>query len=384
IGAAATEPAEAGRRHWASVLMVVWLSGTIAMLGITAVRWAVCLGLLWRAGLSKEPAYDRLLSDLARRLKLWQPVRLVVTKSRVGPAVIGLIRPTVLLPEIIVKGKSAEQLEPILAHELIHVRRGDTWIGALTMLAQAVWWFHPLVWWTGRMLSREAERCCDESVLAELGCSPSGYARSLLEVLQQKQSLQPVPAFPGVRPVEVTSRRMERIMRLGQGSHRRSPWWCWAVMLLAVAVTLPGAALVGAADEKTPDAKGPLQAGGIEARVTGADMLVADPYQGLAALGIDAGLPAPVGKREELITRTYCEDNVLAAVRADLRLNEREAKEFLAAHMARLGSGPTIEEACARITCSCEGIKVRETAAAHKRISAALDTMRKHGVSQIA
>ncbi len=345
----ATEPTEAGQYRWASVLMVVWLCGTIAMLGITAVRWMVCLGLLWRAGLSKEPAYDRLLNDLARRLKLWQPVRLVVTKSRVGPAVVGMVRPTVLLPEIIVKGKSAEQLEPILAHELIHVRRGDTWIGALTMLARAVWWFHPLVWWTGRMVSREAERCCDEAVLAELGCSPSGYARSLLEVLQRKQSLQPVPAFPGVRPVEVTSRRMERIMRLGQGSQRRSPWWCWAVMLLAVVVTLPGAALVGAADEKPEEATEP---------------------QAL----VPAVSPPTVVSQEKLSVRAYQVDDILTKICTDPHVTREVARDKLLSEFLRTTPG---------ITWSGEELVAQCTEADHSRIAAVLETLRTHGLSQI-
>ena len=59
---AATAATETEPYRWESVLMVVWLSGTIAMLAVTAVRWMVCLGVLWRTGPSKEPGYDRLLT----------------------------------------------------------------------------------------------------------------------------------------------------------------------------------------------------------------------------------------------------------------------------------------------------------------------------------
>ena len=61
-----------------------------------------------------------------------------------------------------------------------------------------------------------AERCCDEEVIGALKCDPKRYALSLLQVLELKRTLQPVPAFPGMKPVEVTARRMERIMKLGQ------------------------------------------------------------------------------------------------------------------------------------------------------------------------
>jgi bla regulator protein blaR1 len=52
-------------------------------------------------------------------------VRLVVTSRPVGPAAFGLFRPSILLPGPLLAGTSLEQVELILAHELIHVRRGD-------------------------------------------------------------------------------------------------------------------------------------------------------------------------------------------------------------------------------------------------------------------
>ena len=104
-----------------------------------------------------------------------------------------------ILPLDLVRDKSPAELEPLLAHELIHIRRGDLWVGLLQTLAQILWWFHPLVAMASRVLSREAERCCDEAVIAHLGCEPAAYARSLIDVLALKKQLQPVPACPGVR-----------------------------------------------------------------------------------------------------------------------------------------------------------------------------------------
>jgi hypothetical protein len=53
-----------------------------------------------------------------------------------------------------------------------------------------------------------------------------------LDLLERKRWLRPVPAFPGVRSVDVTSKRLERIMTMGQGCRRRAPWWCWVLALL--------------------------------------------------------------------------------------------------------------------------------------------------------
>ncbi len=67
-----------------------------------------------------------------------------------------------------------------MAHELTHVRRRDGFVGLLQVISQAIWWFHPLVWFANRKLSYERERCCDEEVIAELAYEPRRYGRSLL------------------------------------------------------------------------------------------------------------------------------------------------------------------------------------------------------------
>lgn len=242
------------RLSWFGVCFVIWLSGMLTIALVASARWLRCWRQLCRSREVVTPELAATFVGLAKKLGLRRRVKLLVTSSRIGPAVVGLFRPTVVLPLAVVEGRSVEDLEPILAHELIHVRRGDLWVGLLQVVAQGVWWFHPLVWFAGRMISREAERCCDEEVLAELCCSPARYARSLLAVLELKRTLTAVPAFPGVRAVEVTSSRMERIMTLGQGCRRRTPWWCWGVMLLAAAIVLPGARLLRAEEEPSSQA----------------------------------------------------------------------------------------------------------------------------------
>ena len=206
-------------------LGLVWLCGGILVVAAAALRCSACLGLVRRRALPVCPDLEALVAALSRTLKLRRPVRLVVTAARVGPAVVGLFHPTIILPEVIVRGRAPRELEPILAHELLHVRRGDLWIGLLQTIAQALWWFHPLVWLANRLTSRAAEACCDEEVIAELGCDPERYARSLLDVLEQRRGLVSLPAFPGMRPVDVTRERLERIMELGQGCRKRAPAW---------------------------------------------------------------------------------------------------------------------------------------------------------------
>ena len=361
-----------GQREWlAGVLIDAWVLGTVAVLSLAGVRLAVCWIQVRRSVCQVDRSGHRLMASLSRRLKLRRPARLVVTKSRVGPAVIGLFRPTVLLPEVVVRGKPPDDLEPILAHELIHARRGDLWVGMLWMLAQSVWWFHPLVWWASRLASREAERCCDEAVVAELGCHPARYARCLFSVLERKRVLNPLPAFPGVRPVEVTSRRLERIMRLGQGSHKRSPMWCWVVMALAAAVTLPGAALV----------------------VTAGDEGFFEAQPNLKRLGSGLSIPVDKGQPKPMplqLVMAYPVADLVSAAQSALNLSERKARLLLRQTMLR----QTIESLDPQplpamgeqrsVAWHGENLVVRASSQEHGQIVEALKTMRTHGFSQIA
>ncbi len=116
--------------------------------------------------------------------------------SRIGPAVIGLWRPTILLPACVVRGRAPEELEPIVAHELIHIRRGDLWVGSCSYRAGVVVVSPFGVAGRTDDCARGGARC-DEEVIGELRCHPSRYARSLLGVLEWKRVLVPAPGVTG-------------------------------------------------------------------------------------------------------------------------------------------------------------------------------------------
>jgi beta-lactamase regulating signal transducer with metallopeptidase domain len=48
---------------------------------------------------------------------------------------------------------------------MCHVRRRDNLFAAVHMAVEAIFWFHPLVWWIGSRLLEERELACDEEVL---------------------------------------------------------------------------------------------------------------------------------------------------------------------------------------------------------------------------
>lgn len=231
----------------------LWLSVATMVLAANGFRLWIFLRRVKKATLPTSQSLSQLSERVSKRIGLRRSVRILTVDAAFGPAVVGLIWPTILLPKVIVEGKSESELEPLLAHELVHVRRGDLLWAMLQGISVSLWWFNPLIWVADRLLTREAERSCDEETIAGLGCSPAMYARSLLDVMERKHQLRAAPSLPGVRPVDITAKRLERIMRLGHGCYRQRPWWVVAVWLIGCAMVLPGGAWLTA--QENPEQK---------------------------------------------------------------------------------------------------------------------------------
>src|SRR5262249_18369392 len=130
------------------------------------------------------------------------------------PGVFGILDPILLLPEGITARLTAPQLEAVLAHELCHVRRRDNLTAAIHMLVEAVFWFHPLVWFWGTRLMDEREHACDEEVL-RIGNEPQVYAEAVLKICEFYLE-PPLPCVAGVTGSNL-KKRIQIIM------HKRSP-----------------------------------------------------------------------------------------------------------------------------------------------------------------
>lgn len=222
------------------VLAAIWIGGILLIAGIVWGRLRERRNLL--AGMTGPPSdeLDGLLLRLERQLGIWRAVTILLTDAAIGPAVSGARRPEIYLPRKLADTLSPPQLEALVAHELVHVRRGDVWVARAQLLAQAVWWFHPAVWWMNRQIDRHRERCCDEEVLASLDGDRISYVSCLVDVLTARQQLKPLPWYPGTRRVEITTRRLEEIMKRSNMVHSRPPVWCWCVAVVVAVLALPG------------------------------------------------------------------------------------------------------------------------------------------------
>jgi bla regulator protein BlaR1 len=153
------------RSHLYNALWTVWALGFLGISGAWWIRW-------WRIR-------DAVHAGL--RLPLEIPVPAICSPVLVEPAIFGVVRPVLLLPEGVFHRLTPAQLDSIVAHELCHVRHRDNFVAAVHMFVETVFWFHPVVWWVGKRMVAERERACDEEVL-RLGSDPRVYAEGILNV----------------------------------------------------------------------------------------------------------------------------------------------------------------------------------------------------------
>src|SRR5262249_22497364 len=105
------------------LLAVGWLLVAVTLTGCVGVRWRQLLRRI-ESDQVEPPAwlYD-VLTVAARRVRLRPTPRVIVGQH--GPAVFGLVQPTVLLPADALHTMSRADIEHVLMHELAHVKRGD-------------------------------------------------------------------------------------------------------------------------------------------------------------------------------------------------------------------------------------------------------------------
>lgn len=162
-------------------LVMVWSAGCVGVLLMWFLRWRRVTAAR-RAALHPQSGRElEALRRMERSVQSSRQISLFLSPSTLEPGILGVFRPVLVLPAGISDRLTDAQLESVIAHELCHVRRRDNLAAALHMLVEAVFWFHPLVWWMGARLVDERERACDEDVL-RLGADPHVYAESILNV----------------------------------------------------------------------------------------------------------------------------------------------------------------------------------------------------------
>lgn len=217
-------------------LVALWLTGVVILALRLLGGWLQIRGLVSRGWLPDSRAYDEIVQRLQRRLHVERSIRVLESAFVRAPAVIGWLRPALLLPVSMSSGLTVAQLEMILAHEIAHIRRHDYAVNLLQSMIETVLFYHPGVWWVSRQIRQEREHCCDDLAVATSGDARQ-YASALLELETRRLAGQElaVAATGGNLVHRVRRLLTPSALHGGEGSR-----WLAGVLVLAAVLLVGG------------------------------------------------------------------------------------------------------------------------------------------------
>jgi len=213
-------------------LVALWLAGVIALAIRLLGGWLRLRAIVGSGWVSEAHTYDDIIERLRRRLRVSRPVRVLESAVVRAPAVMGWLRPVLLIPASMSTGLTIAQLETILAHELAHIRRHDYAVNLLQSVIETVLFYHPAVWMVSSRIREEREHCCDDLAVGMSG-NARVYASALLELETRRLgSSRLVMAATGGNLVHRV-RRLLKPTTFGEGAES-SRWFAGVLVLTAV------------------------------------------------------------------------------------------------------------------------------------------------------
>lgn len=167
---------------------------------------------------------------------------LAVSPDVPGPMALGLLRPTVFLPEGV---EDRGRLEDILRHELTHLRRHDILYKWCSAVVTSLHWFNPLMPLFRREMARLCELSCDEVAAGNLSSEERRrYGETLLSL-----AAAPPKGLVVTTLCEEKEHLKERLVDL-VNVRRRGP--AALALTLCAALLLGSCSLIGGTSMVTP------------------------------------------------------------------------------------------------------------------------------------
>ncbi|PIC01726.1 TonB family protein [Caulobacter sp. X] len=220
-------PAALASQAATTLTLLTWALGAIAMATAFAIR---------------QVRFTRSMGPLTPHAQ--DPSLLQGRHVGSGPMVLASPWPRIVVPADFDVRFKGEARDLVLAHERVHLERGDALINALVAAAQCLAWFNPLVHLGAHRLRLDQEMACDEAVLARRPQARRLYAETLLDTLLVPRVVPFGCHWPagGAHPLK------ERLVMLNIPA--RSPARKAAGLALAALVGLAGAGAVWAAEAR--------------------------------------------------------------------------------------------------------------------------------------
>lgn len=173
---------------------------------------------------------------LCRKINVHQIVKLRQSNLVKTPMVIGWLKPLIIVPASVFLQMNPHELETILAHELVHIRRYDNLVNFLQSFVEIVFFYHPGARWISAVIRREREYACDDAVLEILDSWRIVYAEALanleeIRLLTNEKTPSVIMAASGGKLMQRIERIIEKNTEM-QANSKQSFWSASLALLL--------------------------------------------------------------------------------------------------------------------------------------------------------
>jgi len=179
-----------------------------------------------------------LLGAVALLVRSTVSSRRLAANPSLGPALVGVFRPRLVLPADFETRFDAQERALILAHEEVHRVSGHTVVNALVEVARCANWFNPLIHLAANRVRTDQELDCDATVIAARPSERRAYAQALLKT-QLSPAVMPLGCVWTSRSA---THLRERIAMLGRAPLDRRRAVAGAATIVVLSLTLGYAA----------------------------------------------------------------------------------------------------------------------------------------------
>ncbi|AXH99752.1 peptidase M56 [Sporosarcina sp. PTS2304] len=180
----------------------------------------------------KDSEVTKKLASLKQLLGINGNVKLAYSPVVKSPVLIGLLRPTILLP---MDDKVDMDLGMVIHHELVHLKRKDLWIRMLVLVVSTLHWFNPFAHFLRKDINMWSELSCDEEVVKEMSYTErKTYGQTILNVMIGAKGL-PVK-FCASLSGDGKQLKRRLMMMLNVKKPNKKTMFMTAVLILAIGV----------------------------------------------------------------------------------------------------------------------------------------------------
>ncbi len=231
------------------VVAFVWMMGSLIFMSVHFASYFHYKRQVMKQGkIIEDVVVLSHMSELKRELHIRRSIRVIEYCEAESPMVIGFLRPVLVLPK---EQYSFEELFFILKHELVHLKRGDTYLKLLFVTANAVHWFNPLIWIMQKEAVIDMELSCDERVTQGTSYAVrKAYTETLLSMLHKRCARKAALSTQFYGGTKIMKKRFKNILRKNR-KRNGIP-----ILACAVVLTIGFGTLVGCSVAKEDAGKG--------------------------------------------------------------------------------------------------------------------------------